>query len=62
MTGKAESQKKETFRHHFSLTTFLLLMCMGLKGSKAKELIRNVCSGRNITAIAVVSDFFFTQF
>lgn len=62
MTSKADCHKKENFRHHSSLTTFLLLMCLGLKGSKAKELIRNVCSGRNITAIAVVSDFFLTQF
>lgn len=56
MTGNADNQKRKTFS---SLTTFLLLMRIGLKGLMAKELIRNVCSGRNIAAIAVVSDFSF---
>ena len=48
--------KKKNFLHH-PLSAFLLLMQIGLKGLMARELIRNVCYGRNIAAIAVLSDF-----
>lgn len=49
---------KENFLQHSSLAAFLLLIWIGLKGLMAKELIRNVCSGRKVAAIALVSDFF----
>lgn len=58
MTGKTDSRKRKTFSI-ILCSAFLLLMQIGLKGLIAKELIRNVCCGRNIAAIAVVSDFSF---
>lgn len=57
MTGNADRQKRSTFFiTRLSLHFIVPVDC--LKCLMAKELIRNVCSGRNIAATAVVSDFF----
>lgn len=53
LTGKKGKLSPSLISHYLFIAP---VYC--LKGLTAKELIRNVCSGRNTAAIVLVSDFF----